>query len=629
MKTLLLSATSLLFTMAAVAQLTVRPNPSTSVDSYVYASDVQIFVTGAINLEKNAVGATEASIYLRDGAQLFQGTETNTNTGDGHLSVYQQTFGDTWDYTFWSSPVGIADGSTGDTDFGVGRLYNPSGLTSSTQSGTNTGVAGTAPMNISTRWTYKHGPGSVDEPSYERIYARNNVPSGWGFLMRGIGTTNVMQEYDFRGRPHNGTLTIPVETNMYTLSGNPYPSALDLKLMWYDTDNTGEINSIRYWDEDKNVDHYNYSGKLGGFGIWTPGGNLPGTNDNGLYTPAPFTAYTAGGSTGGTLATGGMYLLRRYSPIGQGFMIFGAANANVQIKNSHRIFIKEGVDSEFRNGTIGQDSDVASNDNDVVIYNDDGTINDNPPVVSVVSPMYRINVNFQDTYIRPLLLAFDDNTTDNFDNGWDARSPMGQIAVAEAFFPIADNGEKLPHTINAVNFRNDIRVPLSIILKSQIKFEIKAIEEINIDQIRPGMQAFVHDTATNTYKQISDDESAVYQLPAGDYLDRFYIVFAASRQNLEDESNGVIAQDEIQRSVDFFQNNRASQLEVSNPDGYDITAANIYDLTGKMVVSERNLGNSTRLVFPTGNLSDGVYIVKLMTTDNVAIDYKMTVYNNK
>lgn len=628
MKNLLLSATSLLFTAAALAQLTVRPNPVTTEDSYVYVSDMEVFVTGEINLEKNAVGATEASIYLRNEAQLFQGNETNVNTGDGHLSVYQDNFGDTWDYTFWCSPVGLADASTGDTNFGIKRLYDVVDVTNSNQSTRNDTYDGNLPMDISKRWTYIHPAGDVNEPSFVRIRGRDDVPAGMGFTMRGLGTTNHVQNYDFRGRPNNGTMSVAIETNKYTLSGNPYPSALDLKLLWYDTDNSGDIGSIRYWDEDKNTNSYFYEDRLGGYASWTPGGPASDpSNPNGLYVEAAFNTYDYYGNFGTGGAIGASYN-RRYAPIGQGFMVFGDANTNILIKNSHRIFIKEssGV-SDFRTSDAGSTpSGLLDAD---VVYNDDGTINTDQPTENLSSPMYRIFVNFEDTYVRPLLLAFDDNTTDDYDNGWDARSPMEQIGVAEAYFPINKDGEKLPHVINALNFRNDVRVPLSIVLNEETKFEIKAVEEINISQLRPGLQAFVHDTSNDTYKQISDDNEAVYQLPTGEYLDRFYIVFGASRQSMEDAGTGVVAQREVQGNVDFFQNNRAAQLEVSNPEGYDIVSANIYDLNGKLVISQSNLGDSTRLTFPTGNLSDAVYIVKLMTSDNVAIDYKMTVYNNK
>jgi hypothetical protein len=85
--------------------------------------------------------------------------------------------------------------------------------------------------------------------------------------------------------------------------------------------------------------------------------------------------------------------------------------------------------------------------------------------------------------------------------------------------------------------------------------------------------------------------------------------------------------DQLLASVNFFQNNPAQQLEVGNPEGYDIKSANIFDMSGKLVVSQSNVGNDNRLSFPTGNLSDGIYLVMLTTDDDVTIDYKITVQN--
>ena len=68
-------------------------------------------------------------------------------------------------------------------------------------------------------------------------------------------------------------------------------------------------------------------------------------------------------------------------------------------------------------------------------------------------------------------------------------------------------------------------------------------------------------------------------------------------------------------------------MEVSNPDSYEIKALNIFDMGGKLVYSANNVGNSSKLSFPTGNLSDAVYLVRLTTTDDQTIVYKINVVN--
>ncbi len=91
MKNLLLFSTLLITTAGAFAQLSVKPNGTT--DSYVYVKDQVLYVANEINLTRNTNGpsTTEASIYLRDNGQLIQGGTTSSNSGNGQLSVQQNT----------------------------------------------------------------------------------------------------------------------------------------------------------------------------------------------------------------------------------------------------------------------------------------------------------------------------------------------------------------------------------------------------------------------------------------------------------------------------------------------------------------------------------------------------------
>ena len=154
-------------------------------------------------------------------------------------------------------------------------------------------------------------------------------------------------------------------------------------------------------------------------------------------------------------------------------------------------------------------------------------------------------------------------------------------------------------------------------------FTSKLAEKINT----PFEQAYVFDSLEGTYQEITDGNDAVYFLPGGTYEDRFYITFRGDFQDRGKNDPIVEAQNELLENVDFFQNNRVAQLEVTNPEGYDIKTVNIFDMNGKLVLSQENLGTQRRLSFPTANFSDGIYLVKLATVDNFAIDYKITVFN--
>jgi hypothetical protein len=106
----------------------------------------------------------------------------------------------------------------------------------------------------------------------------------------------------------------------------------------------------------------------------------------------------------------------------------------------------------------------------------------------------------------------------------------------------------------------------------------------------------------------------------------FFLSF--SNEHREQEIVNENAKKQILENLDFFQNNPIRQLEVANPERYDIALANIFDMSGKLVYTSSNLGNSSKFTFPTGNLSEGIYLVMLTTTTNIAVNYKITVNNN-
>ncbi len=126
-------------------------------DSYVYVNDQIVFVTDEINLTRNGIANDqEASIYLRNNGQLIQAGTTSTNSGDGQLSVQQNTpETNAWAYYYWCSPIGNAGlagapVAAGNRNFGVRHLYEPlpgTSVTAAQQAATTTGYNGTTRPN--------------------------------------------------------------------------------------------------------------------------------------------------------------------------------------------------------------------------------------------------------------------------------------------------------------------------------------------------------------------------------------------------------------------------------------------------------------------------------------------------
>ena len=135
---------------------------------------------------------------------------------------------------------------------------------------------------------------------------------GYGFIMKGTDVTvhgdpfddPNTQRYDFRGRPNNGDMVIPIQVGVpftdgniynYSLTGNPYPSALNLYECSGMRDNT-EIDSFKFWDEDRSINSHLYVDNKGGYGTWLPGAN---DADPGIYTVPTFLDYDNSGNPSG------------------------------------------------------------------------------------------------------------------------------------------------------------------------------------------------------------------------------------------------------------------------------------------------------------------------------------------
>lgn len=636
MKNLLLFSTLLLTSSGVFAQLSVKPNGA--VDSYVYVTDQILYVENDIHLERNSDdNDTEASIYLRNNGQLIQGNDTAQNSGDGQLSVQQNSpETNAWAYYYWCSPIGNA-GLTGNPppagnrNFGVMHLYDPSDTspTAATQVQTTTSRDGlnTDPITVSTRWLYTHRyPGTEAEGNYQRMNGGNMAPAGYGFTMKGVGlvTSGHDQTYDFRGRPNNGEFTIPVDEDLMTLSGNPYPSALDLNKLFYDADNDA-LGTFWYYDEDRTVASHYYSQKPYGYGIYTVGdkdtdGDPNNGNNLGEYAEAAFYIWNAGGSHGGTSqGTGTADQNKRFAPIGQGIMFVGAEGVGtenfVKIKNEHRVFFKEDTP-----GSVFQ-RPVANPSDDTTLGGREASAEAEPEDLGY-SKM-RIYAIFDEAVTRDMLLIFSDQATDFYDRGMDGLSPMG--LNNDAYFPVGPDNDRRPYVINSVNYVGNKQVPIAFKLNKQTNILLRLVEEVN----KPYEHAYLYDRQENTYQEMSTAMAAapMLNLPAGTYDNRFFIVFRNPNLRRDIPQSEIQAMNAVQASINFFQNNPIHQLEISNPEGYTIKSASVYDLTGKLVIQEVNLGDKTEFSIYTGNLSNGVYLVNLITEADIDVNYKVIVQN--
>ncbi len=627
MKHLLLLAPLLLFVGNIVAQTTdlyVTPNTTASTDSYIYANDVVLYVEKGIDLQANNNAVTEASIYLRGDSQLIQGAKiASTNTGNGSISILQRGWANAYDYNYWASPVGLPEGTAGNKNFGITRFFdvqdNGNHPTHSVVQQTTAALNGESnPLRVSSRWIYTLR-GSNSYYGWVHIANSSNLAPGEGFTMKGTRTDVDAHDqlYDFRGRPNDGDISISVSHNgtegLSTLIGNPYPSALDLAKFL--SENSAIKAQILYWDQDRTTNtHYVYDYQ-GGYGVWVPSGGEPigdGTS-SGTYTLPVFTYTNGYGIPGAPTGGYGAHVERRFAPVGQGFVVIGdesisGTSGTITFKNNMRRHVGLGAEnfSQFKSASTN-----TTNNNNISKFSSsiDGTL--------------RFHVEVNETYIRDMVLMFSAGSTNGYDRGYDGTHPS-VIQSGDVFWKVDQSNEHFVIQTRPYDFHS--KVPIGLRVKNgQNNFKVNLVEMKGLNNIN-NFKLYLYDELQNSYQKLDLNGQAVinYSGNAGLIENRYYLVFRKGQGNNGQNGNG---NGKSLAAVDFFQNNRLSQLEVSNPEVIDIKNASVYDMTGKLVINEHNLGEQQHYTFSTANLSSGVYLVKLTTKDEQVIDYKVTVHN--
>ena len=604
MKTIIFSI-SVLFSLNSVfAQIYVKDN------SFIFNKGAMVFAKG--NLELNG---TNSNFYLRNEGQFLQSTtSTSTNTGIGKLSVFQEGTVNNFAYNYWCSPVGNASASIGNENFGITMFNVPTTNTSSIPATITTGFNGTSgagALTISDYWIFRF----LAQPDYSgwtHSYGATNIANGQGFTMKGtsgsdmtnVGETAVnnpgsKQRYDYRGKPNDGDITINVINTNWTLTGNPYPSAIDLSAFLTASANCTGV--AYFWEQDKTVNSHLLLNYRGGYGTFSP----ISRGGTGIYVPATFYSYDISGVLLPlTSSSPSNSYARLFSPVGQGFMIEGnTLGSTVVMKNLYRVFEKE----NSLNSIFEKNSTVSNTDSGNFL----------PPIMSVSGfdyttvstdevPQIRFNTMLNGEAIKQVVLAFDNEATDGVDHAKDAKNP--NETPLDMNFLLDDKD----YIISVIQFYEDKRLPVSFKSTNSAVFRITVADIINFDLAN---NVYLFDNVTGLYHDIKNGEYE-FLLPAGTFTDRFEITF---------RNDALAVTNPIKETVVAIQNNISQVLTITNPNLLDIKSVSLFDITGKLLFSKVNLGSDSSYEFSTTSLSDGVYLVKTQSNDGQSIGQKIIV----
>ena len=579
----------LLISNLSFSQLSVRH------DAYVFVNDEIVFVEDDINLNE-----ANSSIYLRNEAQVIQGAGTTGNSGIGELSVYQEANVGEYEYNYWCSPIGSKTSNSVNNPFGITLLNDVTGLITSTPAGTthSSSYNGTSsPLNIEPYWIWKF----IASDAYSEwihVQSATSLNPGEGFTMKGTAGSGYAQQYDFRGKPNNGTIGVSVLNNQITLVGNPYPSALDALAYIHDPENAAVITgTLQYWEQDPYVNSHYLRDYDGGYATYTI--SADGLTET--FISAVFNTYNGDGSINVSNTGSGSKTARRYIPIGQGFMVEGTATGTVKAKNSHRDYKKESIaadSTEFFKTSNTKNKISKSINGFSKVPND--------------YKRFRLNIDFNDNYTRQLVETFHSSATNGFDYGLESKINESDVLASDAHWLV----DEKPYVAEALPFDTTLSIPLAIKLKnsSQIRIRIADIQNFESDQ-----PIYLHDTENNTFIDLKSQDFNM-SLDAKIYTNRFEITFSKNSLNT------------IETSFDdlrVFQNNNISELKILNPNSLNIKAFSLFDVSGKEVQREQIHDSKKAYTYSTKWLSDGVYIVKINLDNNQVVNKKILIANKQ
>ncbi len=592
----------------AFCQLSISPTHGNN-PNFLYVSGPVLYVEGGIHLQKNHANEQVASLYLRKEGQLIQGDEgTSGNSGNGEISIFQEATSNAYDYNYWASPVG--NEAPGNGLFGIGMLHAPEDQIISKRA-LNTGQLNglASPFTISNRWIHTYaGTGYSD---WNFIGHDTAIPAGYGFSMKGVSGTDLTQvddrpnnpgaaqRYDFRGKPNSGTIQIPIYPDTFVLTGNPYPSALDLSLFLLENSGSGTvsgdchptitrkniISGIAYfWDSIENGDSHYLTDYVGGYGAFSPVD--PCTE--GIYTRPVFKKVHSQEEKGK-----GEHYARRFSPVAQGFMVKGVTAGMLEFQNRHRVFVKEGEHSAFKSREAAKESAFSG--------------------ISAPVPLsiLRLEATIDDHYSREFTLAFWPGGTAGTDPGMDA--PAFHLAPTDIGWLQSDRN----YSIDVRPFDPSEKIPLFLKVEqgtTNLNLRLAAIENLEIEKI------YILDEETGGYHALHEKNFEL-SLEPGIYHGRFKISFTG-----EAEAEIILNNEEDGR-FDIFQNNRMGELEILNPGPAKITGIAVYDLQGKMVFHRNRFEDPASIQVITRNWSSGIYVVKINSNMRSTSTRKIAVLN--
>ncbi|WP_299527712.1 T9SS type A sorting domain-containing protein [uncultured Lutibacter sp.] len=507
---------------------------------------------------ENAVSLTAGDLRLVGEAQLIQ-VNNIPNSGSGKLLRDQQGVSTTTAYNFWSSPVNNSgtfslNGGLFDGTDAIINSFTPQQVlfnSGSPYNGVPATVVGgnvTTPLTISTQWLYTNPAAS----GWNSINQSTGLAPGEGYIMKGTGAAN--QNFVFKGTPNNGNYSFTIASAQSLLIGNPYPSALD---SWqFITDNLGVFDQIEFWVDGGSPSHYT-ADYLGGYAI---------RNLTTGVAPSVISSIDGLGGASGTIP-------ERHIAVGQSFIVEATgAGTSIVFNNAQRTFITEGSGAS-------------------VFYK-----NSSSKITKEVNSFIRIGYEDPEGFHRQLALGFLPNSPADmkYNRGYDAI--MSGPREDELFY-IIENDLTKKYVIQGVGaFEDAVEFPLGLIIEEEGVHTIMLDAVENFDK-----NVYLKDVVLDTIYNLST-ANFIPNLPTGEYLDRFKLVFKPKEEML------VVDDVVLEKTINVYYNKNNSII-INKPSELKLNNVLIFNMLGQQLVKvTANLLSESQISIPF-QFKKGMYLV--------------------
>ncbi len=463
------------------------------------------------------------------------------------------------DYTYWSSPVEDAKVS----DFGSSAVFtyktvNYIDLYSGKGYPQTTGI-----------------PDDHDDDGDDWAWALNTdaIVSGKGYAVLKSGNSNE-QTIKFTGVPQNGYISIPValsgndqaDDDDWNLIGNPYPSAIDAKVLIHSNINIG--GTLYFWTHNTELN----------------GGSSGPADEN--YNSNDYASFNL---SGGVAATTGGEIPNGYIAAGQGFFMDVNNNGVITFNNDMRVINSSDENTQFFKSINSKNNDIIN---------------------EVFEKENKIWLDFkgENRAFSQLLIAFLPGASNDYDNSYDGVRAGSDLN--SKFYSILNDKELAIQGLPELT--DDVQLPLGFYITKPESFTI-SIHKIEGAIINENVDIFLIDHTLNRR----------HNLKKGNY--HFDISENGVDNNRFDLQivNSVQWQKKIINEEDFVVVNTNGNFKIRA--NQKVRTLEVYDINGRLLIE--NKPNSKNFYLLDHKIKCGtILIFKIELEDGKVLSKKILKY---